>query len=92
MAAHDDSPLTDRERAFLELQQQPRAFAAWAAEVRAQWERERGVEWLHQRAGHPPVWRSTRPAPDPHHVPLMRFNPERAARYAAKAKQQRQTG
>lgn len=80
----DDPPSPD-ERAFAALLADPDAYRAWAADVRAQWERDRGVEWLHLRGpGQPPVWRSTRPPPDPERPATFRFSMERAARNRAK--------
>jgi hypothetical protein len=74
-----DDPHSDRELAFRRMLQKPAELAAWAAGVREQWERERGVEWLHGAR-----WRPVRPPDDPERPATFRFNPERAAAYRAK--------
>jgi hypothetical protein len=79
-----DDPHTDRELAFRRMLQNPAELAAWAAGVREQWERARGVEWLHGYRDGVQVWRPRRPPPDLDHSPQFRFNPKRAAHYAAK--------
>lgn len=63
---------------------EPQELAAWAAGVREQWEREHGVEWLQGYRDGVAVWRPRRPPPDPERTPQFRFNPNRAAHYAAK--------
>lgn len=79
-----DDPLSDAELAFVRMLQRPAAFAAWAAEVRAQWQRERGVEWLHGYRHGREIWKGVPPPPDPDQAPQWRFNPNRAAAYAVK--------
>lgn len=78
-----DDPPSPAERRFLALLQDPAAFAAWSEQVRLQWEREHGVEWLHSENG-VQVWRPRLPPLDPEHTAQFRFNPKRAAHYAAK--------
>ena len=78
----NDDDLSPAERKFMALRHDPEAFASWSTEVREQWEREHGVEWLHHRDGKP-VWRRVRPTLDPDRSPQFRFNAERAAQYAA---------
>jgi hypothetical protein len=39
-----DDPPSDAELAFLELQRRPRAYAAWAQQVRAEWRSKRPKE------------------------------------------------
>jgi plasmid stabilization system protein ParE len=79
-----DDPLSDAELAFVRMVQQPARYAGWAAEVRAEWQRERGVEWLHGYRHGRQIWKGVPPPPDPDHVPQWRFNPNRAAVYAAR--------
>lgn len=74
----------DREAAFRRLLQDPVAYAAWAAGVRRQWEREHGVEWFHGYRDGREVWRPVRPAEDPMTPARFRMNPRRAEAYAAK--------
>lgn len=78
-----DDPPTLAELAFLRLQGEPERYSAWAAEVRAEWDREHGVEWLQGYRDGVELWRPRRPPPDPDHSPTYRFNPKRAAHYAA---------
>lgn len=79
-----DDPLSDAELAFVRMLQNPARFAAWGAAVREQWERERGVEWLHGYRHGREIWKGVRPPPDPDRTPQFRFNPARAAAYAAR--------
>lgn len=77
-----DDPLTPAELAFRALLEQPSALAEWCEAARTRWEREHGVEWLHHRNG-AQVWLPKRPRLDPDRSASFRFNPERAAAYAA---------
>lgn len=84
-----DDPLTERELAFRALiagvdvngrtEVNP-VYSRMCAEACAQWEREHGVEWLHGAQ-----WLPRRPQLDPERPATFRFNPARAAAYAAKA-------
>lgn len=86
-----DDPLTERELAFRALiagvqvgdRLEVRAdYAAQCQAARDRWEREHGVEWLHHRDG-VQRWLPKRPPLHPDRTAQFRFNPARAAAYAA---------
>lgn len=56
----DADPPSKAEKAFIALQADPQAYAAWATKVRADWERD-NVLWMHGFRDGKAVWKQGRP-------------------------------